>query len=290
MGLARCYLLIALVTAGFLTACGVLAGTVETCDQYKPVTVGSYIVQTDYWNKANCPGEQCLSVDDRTGAFTVTKGSYGCNNPYIVATYPSIVYGYAFGTRTPKCDLPAQIATLKHVFTSWDFQPTHTGRWDAAYDIWLCPGDHCGPDGFSGGLEVMVWLDYSDTNGWKTDLGPVTLGGKAWETWYCGSGESGSKWGYVAYLAKEKVKSVKDLDLKAFLDDCAVRGYSKPSWYLSAVEAGNEIHSGGVPFTSKSFSVSVVRMDGTAAAQTPDGKGPAKGEEVRVLPGGKVGL
>lgn len=250
------------VIALFLIVHRASAATVTTCAQYQAVTVGSYIIQTDYWNQTHCPGTQCMNVDDQTGAFTVTKGDYVCDNPYIVATYPSIVYGYAFGTRSPNSDLPAQISSLKSVKTSWSFQPTNTGRWDAAYDIWICPDNHCGPGGFDGGIEVMIWLDYMNTNGWKTDLGSATIDGKDWEVWFCDANASGSKWGYIAYLAKTMVTSVKDLDIKKFLDDGEKRGYIQPTWYLSAVEAGNEIHSGGIPFMSKSFSVSVTKEGG----------------------------
>ncbi len=245
------------------------AGTVTTCARYQAVTAGSYIVQTDYWNQGQCPGTQCVSIDDQTGAYTVTKGDFKCPNDDIVAAYPSILYGRAWGLQSPNCPLPVPLSLLKCVKSSWSFQPTDTGAWDAAYDIWLCPDNTCGMEGFKGGAEIMIWLDYRNTNGWKTDMGPVTLNGMNWEIWRWDVDDSGGQRNYVAYLAKNLTTSVNNFDLKKFLDDSRDRGYIQPTWYLYAVEAGNELRSGGIPFTSKSFSVSVNKDCGTKPAFTP---------------------
>ena len=242
--------------------------TINTCAPFQSVTIGSYIVQTDYWQNNLCKGTQCLSIDDQTGAFTVTKGDYNCPDNFNVAAYPDILYGYAFGNRSPHSDLPAQISSLNCVNTNWSFQPTHTGHWDAAYDIWICPDNTCGPSGFNGGLELMIWLDYTG-NGWKYDMGPATVDGMPFEVWQYDSSYGADKHKYVAYLAKTKTDSVQNLDIKPFLDDCQLRGYLKPSWYLYAIEVGAEINSGCIPFTSKSFSVSVNKDCGAKPVYTP---------------------
>lgn len=243
------------------------AGTVEACGQYQGVTVGSYIVQTDYWNKDKCPGSMCMEIDDQTGAFKVTKTDFNCGSE--VAAFPSILYGRAFGGQSPRCDLPARVDSLKCLNSDWTFQPTYQGRWDTAYDIWLCPDDQCGPGGFAGGAEVMVWLDYYNTGGWKEDLGPVTLNGMAWEVWRWDVDDAGGKRTYMAYLAKVKTDSVRHLDLKKFLEDCQARKVIRPSWYLYAVYGGDEIATGGIPFTSKTFSVSVNKDCGARTTYVP---------------------
>ncbi len=241
----------------FLLVTFVSGGTINTCAKFQAVTVGSYIVQTDYWNQGTCPGTQCMSIDDQTGSYTVTKGDYHCAHDFNVAAYPSVLYGSAYGSTSPNSDLPAPLSALKCVMSSWTFQPTNTGAWDAAYDIWLCPDNHCGSAGFNGGAELMIWLDYRNTNGWQFDRGPVTIDGMSWELWDWDSVTGDDKHKYIAYLAKTMTTSVTNLDIKPFLDDSQDRGYIKPSWYLYAVEVGNEFHSEGIPFTSKSFSVSV---------------------------------
>ncbi len=244
-------------------------GTVTTCARYQAVTVGDYVIQTDYWNQGKCPGAQCVSIDDQTGAYTVTKGDFQCPDPYTVAAYPSILYGSAWGLQSPNSLLPSPLSGLKCVNSSWSFQPTDTGAWDAAYEIWLCPDNSCGPGGFKGGAEIMIWLDYRNTNGWKTDMGSVTLNGMDWEVWRWDVDGGGGQRNYVAYLAKTLTTSVKDFAIKAFLDDSQKRGYIQPTWYLYAVEAGNELRYGGIPFTSKSFSVSVNKDCGAKPFFTP---------------------
>ena len=48
--------------------------TVSTCQEHANVTVGSYLIQSDYWNKDVCPGTQCMDINKATGAFSVTQG------------------------------------------------------------------------------------------------------------------------------------------------------------------------------------------------------------------------
>lgn len=253
-------------------ACGLviprgMAGTVSTCERYQAVTVGKYIVQTDYWNQEKCPGTQCMDIDDQTGSFTVTQGDHDCG--YSIASYPSVVFGSAWGQSSPTTELPAPLNSLKCVMTSWSFEPTNTGAWDAAYDIWLCQDHSCGSDGFPKGAEVMIWLDYRDTHGWQYDQGPATIDGMGWEVWKWDVPEGNGTRKYVAYLAKDRTDSIENLDIKQFLDDSQKRGYIQPSWWLYAVEAGNEMNKGGVPFTSKSFSVSVNKNYGAKPVLKP---------------------
>ena len=75
------------------------AQLVATCAQYQSVTIGSYIVQTNYWNQTTCPGTQCVTVNSSTGAFGVTEASFSCAPN--VASYPSIYYGCHFGSCSP---------------------------------------------------------------------------------------------------------------------------------------------------------------------------------------------
>jgi hypothetical protein len=53
------------------------------------------------------------------------------------------------------------------------------------------------------------------------------------------------------------VTSVTDLDLNAFIQDALARGYVQSSWYLYAIQAGMEVRTGGMPFISNKFSVSI---------------------------------
>jgi hypothetical protein len=255
--------LLLLVLAAWALPLTLPAKTISTCDQYQAVTVGSYVVQTDYWNKGQCPGTQCVNIDDETGAYTVTQVAPNCSPK--VSSYPSIMYGKGWYQESPHCDLPARISSLKNVLSDWDFSPTYAGSWDAAYDIWFCPDNSCGVTGFTGGAEMMIWVDYQNTHGWQDDQGPVTLEGNTWEVWKWKIDNPTEQRIYVAYLAKNLAHSVTNLDLTAFFKDSEARGFIQPSWYLYAVEAGIEIADRGVPFTCNHFSVSVNQKPATKA-------------------------
>jgi len=69
---------------------------------------------------------------------------------------------------------------------------------------------------------------------------------------------SANGWTYLAYLIQAPmVTSVTNLDLNAFVRDAVSRGYVQNSWYLYAIQAGDEIRTGGLPYNNNSFSVSI---------------------------------
>jgi hypothetical protein len=226
------------------------------CGKFDSRRIGDYVVQTDYWNAPKCPGEQCIRIDSQKLGFRVVKDDFNCG--YDVASYPSILYGTAWGVSSGAKDLPASVGSLQKVQSDWSFRPAYNGAWDAAYDIWFCPNHQCGTaDGFNGGTEIMIWLDYYKVNGWKKDYGEVQIDGRSWELWGYEPLIGKSKWQYLAYLLKQRSDSVKGLDVLAFMKDAEGRGFLKPNWFLYAILVGNEFHSGGLPFSSDYFSVCV---------------------------------
>jgi cellulose 1,4-beta-cellobiosidase len=208
-----------------------------------------------------------MDIDKATGAFTVTQGPAACGNT--VASYPNVLYGCSFGNCSPGSLLPMQVSALSTVTSSWDFHVggTASDQYDVAYDIWFCPDEGCGASGFAGGTELMIWLDYKNVTGWQNDLGPVTLAGHNWEVWQATMGSGPTSWTYLAYMIQPTtVTSVADLDLGAFFRDAATRGIIQNSWYLYAIQAGNELRTGAIPYDSNSFSVSI---NGVTPSTTP---------------------
>ncbi len=246
--------------------------TVSTCDDYASVTVGSYVVQTNYWNKRACPGTQCMEIDKATGAFSVTQGPAPCGDT--VATYPNVLYGCSFGNCSPASLLPMQMGAVSTVTSSWDFSAggAASDQYDVAYDIWFCPDQSCGSNGFPHGVELMIWLDYKNLAGWKTDLGKVNLSGHTWEVWQAPMGSANNGWTYLAYLIQgPAVSSLTDFDLGAFFRDMAARGIIQDSWYLYAIQAGDELRTGGVPYNNNSFSVTINGVTPSTAPIAPTG-------------------
>jgi hypothetical protein len=250
--------------------------TTTSCEQYESVSVGNYVISSNYWNKTTCPGEQCIEINTANGAFSVYKVAEPCGNN--VSSFPNILYGCAYGVCSPGTILPLPVSAVTNLKTSWDISVggARNDRWNAAYDIWFCPDKNCGAAGFPKGLELMVWLDVKNAGGWKDHLGTTNLAGYKWDVWYADMAAGGAtdSWGYMDYIAQPaNLTSVKDLDLLALVKDALNRGYVKSDWYLYAVQAGFEVRTGGVPYTSNSFSVTV--NDVTASNQPLPYSGPS---------------
>jgi hypothetical protein len=234
--------------------------TVSSCEDFATIAVGSYVIASNYWNKDTCPGTQCIEMNSTTGAFSVTQGPPPCGNN--VASYPNVLYGCSYGNCSPGTILPKPVGEISSLTSSWSFSAggTSSDGWNVGYDIWFCPDNNCAANGFPKGLELMIWLDYNNARGWKNYLGTTNLAGYTWDVWSADMlvGGATDSWGYMDYILKPPmVTSVTDLDLGAFVQDAVARGYAKSSWYLYAVQAGMEVRTGGMPFTSNSFSVTI---------------------------------
>ncbi len=237
-----------------MTATWAPGNTINTCDPYAAMTVGSYVVEADFWDQGSCPGTQCMNLDNATGAFSVTE----CPNcGSTVASYPNVLYGCSFGTCSPGTVLPLEVSSLTTVTSSWAFGVggISSDQYDVAYDIWFCPINTCSSSSFPcNGTELMIWLDYKNLTGWQNFKGSVSLGGYNWQVWQAAM----SGWTYLAYLIQGPVvTSVTNLDLNAFFQDAVTRGYVKNFWYLYAIQAGDELRTGGLPYNNVSFSVSI---------------------------------
>jgi len=248
--------------------------TVNSCEDFASVGVGSYVISSNYWNKAVCPGTQCVEINTATGAFSVTQGPPACGD--YVASFPNVLYGCSYGNCSPATILPLPVNDVTKLKSSWDFSVGggNSDRWNVAYDIWFCPDNNCGASGFPKGLELMIWLDVKGAKGWKDHLGTAKLGGYDWDVWVADMAAGGAldSWTYMDYIIKgPMVTSVKDLDLNAFVKDAVARGYVKSSWYMYAVQAGMEVRSGGIPFTSNSFSLAINNANPSTTPQAYSG-------------------
>jgi cellulose 1,4-beta-cellobiosidase len=248
--------LLAAIAGLALGSCGARAESVppapsgaETCDPHAFVGVngGEYLIETNEWNSHE---PQCIAVHG--DGFAVTRADFGLPAQGPPATYPAIFRGCHWGTCSKHSGLPAPVAALPAVTTSWVVDVPGGGAYDAAYDIWFnkTPTTSGAPDG----AELMVWLDHGGGVGSAgKQTGTVSLSGATWDVW---QGPMGG-WKYIAYVRTEPTHAVRDLDIVAFTRDAIARGAVDPAWYLIDVEAGFEVWQGGRGLASRSFSVSV---------------------------------
>ncbi len=204
-----------------------------------------YVVQNNVWGADTA---QVLSVNQKSGAFTVVTSDHNMPTDGVPASYASIFRGSHWGNVTANSGLPLEVDTISSVPSIWKISGIDSGAWDAAYDIWFdtAPSTQGQPDA----AELMIWINHRGgirPAGQK--VATVSLDGSTWDLW-----TADFAWKYIAYVRTGPSDSVK-LNLKDFCDDAVARGLVRPAWYLIGVEAGFELWRGGAGLASKEFSV-----------------------------------
>ncbi|MBA3825378.1 MAG: hypothetical protein H0X24_15950, partial [Ktedonobacterales bacterium] len=242
------------------TASRAVAASVPTCSPTGTVDVNgkTYEVQNNQWNSA-ATGQECIGVDDVSGAFSVTTANNVLPTNGAPASYPSIFKGCHWGNCTTNSNLPIQMSNLASANSSWSIS-TASGAWDAAYDIWF--NQTPTTTGQPNGTEVMIWINHSGPpQPFGSQVGTATINGSNWNVWTGTPNGGGTNWNIISYVDTTPTTSV-NFDLKNFFTDAVARGSIQNNWYLLDVEAGFELWQNGAGMASQSFSVSPVANGG----------------------------
>ncbi|HYP89637.1 MAG TPA: hypothetical protein VEQ59_15825, partial [Polyangiaceae bacterium] len=219
------------------------------CDRYGQRTLNGYFANNNVWSSQ--AGSQCIGMQGTV--LTVTSANHNLNPnapPYAPASYPSLVKGCHYGNCTDT--FPRQISAIKQIPSTFSIT-TAPGVWDAAYDIWLDPTAR--RDGANTGLEIMIWLNYGGTpQPIGSRSGSVTLAGATWEVWLSNGNENGSS-RTISYRRSPTATAITNFDALAFVNDAITRGVAQRSWYVTSVQAGFEIWSGGTGLKINEFAV-----------------------------------
>lgn len=174
--------------------------------------------------------------------------------------YPDAMYGCGWGICSNGSVLPRQMSTLSSVTSDWSF---HVGGgpsdiYDVAYDLWLCPDSGCAY-GWDQGLEIMIWLNWRNVvDPTFNPIGSVSLANHNWDVLVAYNTIGNLSWTMLVYqIQGSGVDSVQGFDLMAFIQDAKARGYMQDTWYLDAVDGGDELRTGALPFEQYHYSVSV---------------------------------
>ena len=243
-----------------LIACGVSAPdeadtaesaqaiTGSTCAQFGTINQGDYIIQADEWNSTQ---RQCISS---TGLnFQVTAASFNLSSG-APATYPSIYKGCHWGLCTPASTsgMPVQVSAIRTANTSVNFNPSGSGAFDAAYDIWfnMSPTTTGQPNG----TEIMIWVSHG---GFPQPFGSrvaqgVNINGASWDVWV---GRM-PVWNVVSYVRNPPANGA-SLDIRPFINDSVSRGQLQTAWFMIDIEFGFEIWNGGQGMAVNSFNATV---------------------------------
>jgi len=224
--------------------------TGSTCAQFGTINQGDYIIQADEWNSTQ---RQCISS---TGLnFQVTAANFNLPSG-APATYPSIYKGCHWGACTPAATsgMPAQVSAITTANSSVNFNPSGSGAFDAAYDIWF--NTTATTAGQPNGTEIMIWVSHG---GFPQPFGSrvaqgVNLNGTSWDVWV---GRMPT-WNVVSYVRNPPANGA-SLDLKPFIADSVSRGQLQRAWFMIDIEFGFEIWSGGQGMAVNSFNATVTR-------------------------------
>jgi len=242
------------------------AAIISTCDPFDRVYIDreNYIVHGNVWNPSS-GGEQCLSVDNLSGAFSVESQTHAQPTNGAPASYPFIYMGCHWGYCSSPNTMPILVSNISSARSSWSFT-TASGAWNAAYDIWFnsTPTTNDTPDR----AELMIWLNSNGSvgPGGSVVANNVEIDGHTYNIHYAPH----DNLRYIAYRKTSPVTSL-EFDIMAFINDAISRDYIEPSWYLIAVEAGFEIWNGGEGLRSDSFSVSVDSVPESEMISAPGG-------------------
>lgn len=215
-------------------------------------------VQNDTF--ANATGQMCIQAmrgGSSCAGFTATFNGFSSSIQYTPGAFPSLVYGWQAGNFYGGYAGGKTAGGVKTATTDWTFSVNNVSQYDAAYDIWFAPSQ--APANAGGGLELMVWLQWSGVNPADYPAGSVatvTSGSKTFAAHKTTVSNNGQSWTYLAYLANSQTSSVSALDLKPFITDAMGRGLGS-GWYLLGIQAGFEVYNASGSVTTSSFDVNL---------------------------------
>jgi|SRR5215472_2579440 len=228
-----------------------------TRDEHKVTITGIDIRNNNFLGEP-----ECLTNWNGTPSFVITESR--AHTPW--AAFPNAFVGCEISVCSPHSGMPIQVGNIRSLRSSWHFVPARKWQGDAAYDIWFDPNKRT--RGEDTGAEIMIWLD--TRNLWMPAGPTVQIDGSRWRVshWTAHS-PKGRSWQYLRFWRLSKVTSVRNLDLMPFLRYAHRNGHIRSSQYLTSVEAGYELWSGGVGMHTQLFAVDLTAKTSHKARQQP---------------------
>ncbi len=164
---------------------------------------------------------------------------------------------------------PALASRIQSEASSWSFNFSSTGRYDAVYDAYFntTPTEQNVPTG----AELMIWLNEQNIALMGPQLPDVTIDGTQWHVFDVYKQTAVGSWNRIAFERVTPVTSVSNLDVAPFVQAAISDGAIAPDWYQQDLESGFEIWSGGVGLTTYSFSANpptLTSLPGTGSGGT----------------------
>jgi len=227
-------------------------------------------VYSNVFGNVNQPSPTvCLSdVASHGSGFTISSSDVAKG----YGAYPNIGQGNEWGVRPAGTWLPVKAdddgMPVASVTTD---SLSVSGVFNSAFDIWFNKTDD--PTvGQNNGAEVMIWLDCHDN---CIGYHPVTIDGIRWLwTWHVSRNHhTGTTWNYMAFTAAHHRDSVSRLWLNPFIRYAEAQGKVSPSWYLTGVDYGFELVSGGSGLKISNYSLTEISQSNTSGGRRGLGDG-----------------
>lgn len=222
----------------------------NTCQSGWGPIMGKYILNNNWWGTSGATGQQCVwgtcQDGDVVGWVTNWTWSGGTSS---VLTYTSVVYGWQYGFQVQNTGLPIQVSTSKAINCGWDFGLTQTsGAFNVAYDIWLHTSANPPSNGGQSD-EIMIWLNKlgNPAPAGSVYASNISIAGATWTLW-----EGNVGWPVHSYVRTANTSSAV-MNVMAFMNDLVTRGRIPNTRYVTGVQAGVEVRSGGGTLTTNGF-------------------------------------
>ena len=229
------------------------AGTTKignTCQSGWGPIMGKYILNNNWWGTSGATGQQCVwgtcQDGDVVGWATNWNWSGGTSS---VLTYTSVVFGWQYGFQVPNTGLPIQVSTSQAINCGWDFALTQTsGAFNVAYDIWLHTSANPPSTGGQSD-EIMIWLNKlgNPAPAGSSYASNISIAGATWTLY-----EGNVGWPVHSYLRTANTSSAV-MNVMAFMNDLVTRNRIPNTRYVTGVQAGIEVRSGGGTLTTNGF-------------------------------------
>jgi len=233
----------------------------STDTQYGLLQVERYVLRNNVWNQtAAGAGAQTLWVNstrcwgaDASHTDAAPKGT--------VKSYVDIARGWTISTpgfANPAHGLAIRVSDLRRANIHWKMVAPTTGRTWALWDIYFHETNNPGAD--RAPMNLMIQQRIVDSDGWmQSDSNPwprVMIGGYSFREKRETSTVSSTRNRVQLYVDQSAgavlgVDSM-TLDLKAVIDYYVAQGQIKATDYLTSIQAGWEIVSGGT-YETKDF-------------------------------------
>jgi hypothetical protein len=185
---------------------------------------------------------QCIRNAGDNNNFIVSW--FHRKRPGLVGSYPDLFAGCdMWGLCTKNSPLPVQVSRLVRVRETWrTLFPLNGQIANASNDIWFTHGKLDGPA--SSRAELMIWLNSTHVH--KVTIARIWLDHYRWRVakWVTTSGKQ--HWNYIQFRVVRARHRITNLSIVPFIRYAESRGWVKPSWDCSSVDAGFEIWHYGI--------------------------------------------